>query len=339
MDAFSRPWLLARLATGVLVAVLCLVALGVGWRVMRHWRLGATSEGQLALERRAELVATLVQVALLVALGGLALTVLAADRSAQSIRGAMCAFGVFESTGVGFWPVATSALSALACALWLVLHRLDLRLEQPTLTRTKLVALNVVTPLVVLDLATFSTFAAQLDFDVIASCCSVSLDAGGPRRSGVDAGPGFALFASALAFGIGAATLLFVNARRPSRVLSIVGALASLPAAALSLGATLLYVAPHAYELPHHRCPFCLLHAHVGGIGWPLFGALFVATALGLGTGLVAALRHRTTEAAQVDDALGALGRWGAFGWLVVVITLAFPVASYWVRTGASVFG
>lgn len=339
MDAFSRPWLLARLATGALAAVLCGMALVVAWRVLRRWRLGATSEGQLALERRAELVATLVQVALVVSLGGLALTVLVADRSAQSIRGAMCAWGVFESTAVGFWPVATSALSAMACALWLVLHRLDLRLERPVLTRAKFGALNLVTPLVVLDLATFATFAAQLDFDVVASCCSVGLDGGSPLRRGAEGGPGALLFGAALAFTFGAGALLTVNARRPSMVLSFVGALASLPAAGLTLGATLFYVAPHAYELPHHRCPFCLLHAHVGGIGWPLFGALFAATVLGLASGLVAALRARAGEPMQVDASLRALGRLGALGWLVVLVSLVFPVASYWLRTGSSVFG
>ncbi|MCB9600146.1 MAG: hypothetical protein H6721_01840 [Sandaracinus sp.] len=339
MDAFSRPWLLARLATGALAAVLCVLALGVAVRVLRHWRLGATSEGQLALERRAELVATLVQVALLVSLGGLALTVLAADRSAQSIRGAMCAWGVFESTGVGFLPVATSALAAFGCALWLVVHRLDLRLERPVLTRAKFAALHVVTPLVVLDLVTFGVFAAQLDFDVVASCCSVSLDGGAPVRTGAGMGPGATLFVAALALSAGAAALLFANARRPSRGLSFASAVASVPAAGLALGATLLYVAPHAYELPHHRCPFCLLHAHVGGIGWPLFGGLFAATVLGVGTGLVAALRNRAGEPTQVDASLGTLGRLGAFGWLVVLVTLAFPVASYWLRTGASVFG
>ncbi|MEZ4247369.1 MAG: hypothetical protein R3B99_03910 [Polyangiales bacterium] len=338
MDAFSRPWLLARLATGALAAVLCVLALGVAVRVLRHWRLGATSEGQLALERRAELVATLVQVALLVSLGGLALTVLAADRSAQSIRGAMCAWGVFESTNVGFLPVATSALAAFGCALWLVVHRLDLRLERPVLTRAKFAALHVVTPLVVLDLVTFGVFAAQLDFDVVASCCSVSLDGGAPVRTGAGMGPGATLFVAALALSAGAAALLFANARRPSRGLSFASALASVPAAGLALGATLLYVAPHAYELPTIVAPSAFLHAHAGGIGWPP-SAVYSPPPCSAEARAWSRRCNRAGEPTQVDASLGTLGRLGALGWLVVLVTLAFPVASYWLRTGASVFG
>ncbi|MBX3247052.1 MAG: hypothetical protein KF901_07720 [Myxococcales bacterium] len=340
MDALARPWLLARLLSGLVTVALCLAALFVAWRVLRHWRVGATSEGQLALERRAELVATQVQAGLFLSLTSLVLTVLAADRSADAIRGAMCAWGVFDSTAVGLWPLATSAAAALACALWLVLHRLDLRLEEPRLTRTKFLALNVVAPLVVLDLGVFAAFASQLDFDVVASCCSVGLDGfAGRGAQGAGAGPGATFFALSLGLCAVAIAVLCWSARRPSRASGLLAALASVAATTTTLPAVLLYVAPHAYELPHHRCPFCLLHAGANGIGWPLFGGLFLATTLGLGLGLVELLRPRANDPGAVDESARALGRWGALGWAVVVVCVALPVATYWARTGASVFG
>ena len=60
-----RPWVLARLFSGAATVALCLIGAIVAARVLRYWRVGATSEGQLALERRAELVAAVVQVALI----------------------------------------------------------------------------------------------------------------------------------------------------------------------------------------------------------------------------------------------------------------------------------
>jgi len=41
-------------------------------------------------------------------------------------------------------------------------------------------------------------------------------------------------------------------------------------------------VAPYALATPGHLCPFCLLHAQGGWLGWPLFGALFAGTVTGL---------------------------------------------------------
>ena len=62
-----RPWILARLLSGAAVLALVIYGAVVAWRVLKHWRVGKSSEGQLALERRAELVATIVQVALSIA--------------------------------------------------------------------------------------------------------------------------------------------------------------------------------------------------------------------------------------------------------------------------------
>ena len=160
----TRPWILARLACGVAAAGLVVHALRGSLRVLRHWRLGATSEGQLALERRAELVAALVQMGLVLSLLGLTLFTLGADRSAASIRGAMCAYGVLASSPVGIVALGSGELTALVAALWLVLHRLDLRLERPTLTRRKFVALLGLAPLVVVDQLAFAAFALDLDF-------------------------------------------------------------------------------------------------------------------------------------------------------------------------------
>lgn len=343
VDALARPLFMARLLTGLTAAVLCALAVWVSIRVLRHWRVGASSEGQLALERRAELVATLVQAGLMLALLGLTLTVLAADRSADAIRGAMCAYGVFDSTAVGFAPLLTAGIASLGCALWLVLHRLDLRLQTPVLTRTKFLALFVVAPLVWIDAGTFVAFSRGLDFDMVASCCSVGLDGGAIGRWGADSGGGNGALLFWIASGLGlaaAAALLWASRDRAgSRFSALAATFLSLGAAAAMLPAVLLYVAPHAYETPHHLCPFCLLHADVGGIGWPLFGSVFLGTALGAGAGLVELLRARAGEPDAVSDLRARLGRWGAFAWTAAVLLAAAPVIRFSLITeGASLF-
>jgi hypothetical protein len=335
-----RPWVLARLLSGAAVVVLCIVAVWVAWRVLAHWRIGRSTEGQLALERRAELVAAIVQVALLVAIVDLALTVLTADRLTHSIRGAMCAWGVFDASPWGFWALGTSALVAMVCALWVVLHRLDLQLERPTLTRRKFVALFAIAPLVAVDLGLTTRWMLDLDMQVVASCCSVGLDdalgaaythEGGPRELAALAG---------LGSGIVAALAGVALWRWPVRATALVSACASVLAAVAAIPAVLWYVAPHAYETPHHLCPFCLLHADVAGIGWPLFGALFGAAVTGVAAGVVESQRRASGEPASVASMARGLGKWSAVLWLSAVLLGAAPVLRYaWVTGGASLFG
>lgn len=332
--------MLARLFSGAATVALCLIGVIVAARLLRYWRVGATSEGQLALERRAELVAAVVQVALIIALSNLALTVLTADRLTDSIRGAMCAWGVFDASPWGFCALATTGLAAASCAFWMVLHRLDLRLRTPALTRRKFAALFVIVPIVAFDLFATTLWVLDLDMQVVASCCSIGLD-DALASSGVgSSGPRVTAAWLALGTAIAAGAFAFASWRSPTRNLSWATAAFSGVAFVLAIPAILGYVAPHAYESPHHLCPFCLLHADVAGIGWPLFAALFGAGVFGIGIGIVEAHRGVSGEPAEIAGLERRLGGWAAVCWAATIVLSMAPVLRYaWVSGGASLFG
>lgn len=342
LENLLRPWIVARLLSGGAVALLALFGAWVAWRVLKRWRIGASTEGQLALERRAELVAAVVQVALVFAAANLALTVLTADRLTHSIRGAMCAWGVFDASPHGFLALATSALGAALCALWVVLHRLDLKLAKPVLTRRKFAALFALAPVLVLDLYVTARWALDLDMEVVATCCSLGLDDALGGTQGAGGGPRELAAWIALGTGVGAVLASAFSWRRPGRFAGWLAAGFSVAAAGAAIPAILWFVAPHAYETPHHLCPFCLLHADVGGIGWPLFGALFGAALCGAATGLVQSQGAASArgDGAAVDALSRRLSGWAAMGWLTVLLLGAWPVARYaWITGGASLFG
>ena len=93
-----RPYLLARVLLGLGVFLTLSYGALIAVRAIMKRGEGATEEA-LTLDRRAELMAVIVKVATLCASLGLFATVLAADRAHESIRGAMCAYGVLTSTG------------------------------------------------------------------------------------------------------------------------------------------------------------------------------------------------------------------------------------------------
>ena len=352
----ANPWLLSRLLASIASIALGVYALVVAVRVMRVLPAGArgvallerSGERVLAVERRAELVAALVQVGLAVAVTNLVLLVLAGDRLSASIRGAMCAYGVFGSSDWGFRALGASIAAALACATWLALHRFDLALERPLLVRTKFAALLVVVPLVVLDGGLFAAFALDLDFQVVASCCSVALDDAAAGYSAMQSAPlreGAALVAAAIAALAATAALLARRGAAFSWAASALG----VGAAVAAIPAILWFVAPHAYETPHHICPFCLFRPEAGGLGFPLFGAIFVglAGALSLGVTELAARKARRLGATLSPDLAATiatsrrrLGAFTAVAWASALVLAVLPVARYaFVTGGASLFG
>jgi hypothetical protein len=338
---FLNLWILARVVQAAVATLLCMFGVVGGWLIVKQWQAGQSGERQLALERRAELVASVMQVALMLEVLGLGLSVLVADHLVGGIRGAMCAFGVLASTSTGFYGLLASVLAATACALWVVLHRFDLRLEAPRLTRRKFFWLTPVGALALGDLMLVMAFAWQLDFKVVASCCSVWVDAAvvNAHAAKLQLGP-----ASAAALGIVAgATAVATSAaaaRWPGRALALTAAAVSAGAPIAVLPAVLGVVAPHALGTPSHLCPFCLFHAQGQGLGWPLFAALFLGSVTGMGVGLVELNRRAAGDGASVEAMQKVLGKWSAAAWAVALMCGLFPVARYLLRSGGVlVFG
>jgi len=333
------PWILLRLAAGVTAFALFLRGGLTALRVLRHFDVRHATEGQLALERQVELGATLVRVAAIVQVASLGLGVLAADRLSKSVRGAMCAFGVLNAEPLGLPALAATGVVALAAAVLAQLFALDARVRGLDLVRPLAVATLLVLPLAAAELAMTSRFLLGLDLTAVASCCSVTLDADEAGQTGYPSGPRVAATLVALiAVAVTVALGLFA-ARSPTRLRVVAAGLAALVALPAAGAAAMLEVAPHAFEVPQHVCPFCLLKPEVLGVGYPLFGAIFLAAAWGVGAG-VAALVARGPAAREAFPAFARERlRRGAAAWIIALAVGAAPVLRYAIVTGgASLF-
>ncbi len=338
MTNLFQPWILLRLASAITIAVLFVRASTTGLRVVRHFDVARSSEGQLALERRLELAATYARVAAIAAAFDLALGVLTADRLSQSLRGAMCAYGVFGASPYGMLALGLSIGLALAGGLLAQLHAFDARLPRLDLAKPLAALTLVVAPLAIAHAAAAALFLLDLDLTATASCCSLELDgpegalgalSTGTPRAGISAlGAGVVLVAAI------AAVLV---ARRPTRGKLGLAAAVALAAGVLGSAAVVLGVAPHAFEAPHHLCPFCLLRFDVHGIGYALFGAIYLALVWSLGAG-VSGLAARAQSPTLERFTRERLRR-SAIAWAVALLLGAAPVLRYaWVTGGTFLF-
>jgi len=337
-----EPWIFLRMVAGLVGVIFFVRAATTSAKVLRHFDLARASEGQLALERRVELASTFVRVATVTQVASLALTVLAADRLSHGVRGAMCAYGVFHANDMGFPALWTGGGVALIAGVLAQVYAFDARLPRLDLVRALSVLTLAVAPLAIADFLVTSRFFLDLDLNVVASCCSVELDATEAGAARYATGPReLASIVGPIAIALSIALALFA-ARRPRPPMVALAGAVSIAALPPALAATVLEVAPYTFELPQHVCPFCLLRGDAFGIGYLLFGGIFLAVVWGAGAAASALLsrRARSPDVFAVFEAFARDRlRRGAFAWAVVLAAGVAPIVRYAIVSGgASLF-
>lgn len=277
------------------MALLLVAALGAAtlvWsgrfavRLLRHWDLSSGASRQLEIERRTELVATLVAVVLASQGVALLLTVFNADRTAPLLAGAMCAFGSFNASPYGFPALEVKLALFLLSSVWLAVHLVDVQAPDYPLTRRKYAFLLGLVPLGLADAALSLAYYLDLQPDQLTSCCGTAFKAERPGLGGHAAALDPALSLALLA-GAGLLTAAVAWAAGRRRAWAMAYGVQSLLFAGVGLVAVVSAVSIYVYEHPHHHCPFCLLKAEYGYFGFLLYGPLFAGLAAGVASGFL----------------------------------------------------
>ncbi len=300
---FQTP-IMALLLVAALSAAVALWSSGFAVTVLRSWNLADMSRAQLRRERMTELVSTLFAAVMLAQLAALLLFVYNADRMASLFVGAMCAVGTLNVNGYGFPALYLKIAVFFSAVLWLMLDRADRMASDYPLTRVKYAALIGIAVLVLADGATELAYFLNMHTDVITSCCSKLFT---PANEGISdemaaVDPALALW---LLGGAGAGVALSGGLALRTGRFHALYALASAVFFAVALMAIVAVISAYIYEHPNHHCPFCILKPEYGYYGYLLYIPLFLATAFGLGAGLLSHFRKHPS----LDSRLPALTR------------------------------
>lgn len=334
MNNLLEPWVLLRIAAGLVAFLLFARGAMTAQKVLRHFSVGRATEGQLALERQMELASTFVRIGAVVQVLALALSALASDRLSRGVRGAMCAYGVFGANEWGFRSLAATAFVALAAGVLTQVLAFDSRVRAFELARPVATMTLAMAPLSAIDLAFAYEYLSRLDLSVVASCCSVQLDPVVAGGSGFAGGPRVLATAIAALGTAGSIVAALLAARSPTRRRVALAGIVTLVAMPAALAASVLEVAPHAFEVPQHVCPFCLLRSDVLAIGYPLYGALLLAAIWAGGAAASALLARGQTSRDALEPFARRTLRRGAVAWAVALVLGAAPVVRFAIVSG-----
>lgn len=283
----QHPAILALTTASLLTAIMLIYAGWYGTRILDKWDLHSGSELQLDLERRTYLISVILSYILVFQIGSLFLYIFTADSLHSQFTGAMCAAGSLSVNGYGYPVLILKIVNCLLAGVWLIVNHVDTRGYDYPLIRTKYGLLNILVPLVLLEVIFQFVYFYNMKADVITSCCgslfSTDTHSMAGEIAGLPNGPMQLAF-----FGCMGATLFcgiyFKRTAKGGYLFSTVSVLTFLVAAAALVSFICLYF----YELPSHHCPFCILQKEYSYIGYALYATLLGGAVCGLGVGCLA---------------------------------------------------
>ena len=267
------------LSEGVLWLMMAIAA-GVSVHILLRWDFGSTSEEQYALERRAYLVMTILLFAFGMKFLLLPFFVFGIDRLSDLVPGAMCAAGVISANGYGLPLLFLKLLILFLLILWMTLNHYDLEAKHYPWFRLKSSLFLLIFALVSVELWMDWAYFTHIDIHRPVSCCSAlfgQLEGANPLPFGLDVPKLLLLFY--LLYG-----LIVVATLARQTLLELLGYGLFV---FVAYYAVVYFFGTYVYELPTHKCPFCMLQKEYYYVGYLIWGSLFGGVFLGLTAGIL----------------------------------------------------
>jgi len=300
--------------------ILLLLTIGLFFKTinfLRFWDFKSFSERQLRLEKEAYLTMTIATLLFTLKLILLIFFVYTIDRLSLIVPGAMCAAGVISANSYGMNLLFLKLTVIFTLLLFLVANNYDLKSKNYPLFRFKSWVLIGASLLIFGEFALDLQYFTHIDLSVPVSCCSAlfgNLEGANPLPFGLDISLLLLLF-YALYFGVEVA--LYLEIKSVSFVMLLLFGI-------IAYYAVVYFFGTYIYELPTHKCPFCMLQKEYYYIGYPLWGSLLFGLFFGLIWVIMSEVGYTVAKAKRVSMLLLTL---------FVVLCSAY-VAVYYFKNG-----
>lgn len=233
-----------------------------------RWDMNSTDVKQYSLEKRGYLVSTAVRFIFYLKIPLFLLFIYANDKLSGVVTGAMCAAGVFNATVYGKYLLYAKILNIYLFALWLIIDKLDYKNGILPFTKLKFRLFIILFISFSVEILLFVLNFSLLDPTVPVSCCNTLFSEGQSVFLSLKGSH------SLIIFSLSYAASAFFYFKVWHRAYGI-SAVIYFFTAALSL---ILFTSTYVYELPTHKCPFCILQSGYYYVGYAFYILLFIGT-------------------------------------------------------------
>ena len=307
-------FLLSEATLFMLLAVAFIVSL----KVLLKWDFESFTPFQFALERQAYLVSTIILFVFLMKFMLVVYFIFSIDALSLLLPGAMCAAGVIKANIYGSYLLILKLFILFLLILWIYVHSYDMRTKNHQWFRKKSWLFSLIFVLIIVELGLDFSYFSNIDTHMPVSCCSAlfgQLEGANPLPFGLSVSLLLVLFYLLY-------ILVILTIKSGYTILYI---LANILFVFLSYYAVVYFFGTYVYQLPTHKCPFCMLQQEYYYVGYLLWGSLFMGTYIGL-SDAVSTLWLGKTDMRSKKIVMALLS--------VFVLLCTVYVAVYYLRNG-----
>lgn len=254
---------------------LLFVAFVVSLKVLVKWDFESFTPFQFALERQAYLVSTIILFVFLMKFILVVYFIFSIDALSLLLPGAMCGAGVIKANIYGSYLLILKLLILFLLTLWLYIHFYDMHTKNHKWFKQKSWLFSFIFVFIALELGLDFSYFSNIDTHLPVSCCSAlfgQLEGANPLPFGLSISLLLVLFYLVY-------FLVVLTLKSGYTVLYIV---TNILFVYIAYYAVVYFFGTYIYQLPTHKCPFCMLQAEYAYVGYLLWASLFMGTYMGL---------------------------------------------------------
>jgi hypothetical protein len=238
-------------------------------KLLNNYQRDNSSHTFYALETKSHLLVTIVTLSIVIKLLLFPFFFETLNSLSSLIPGAMCSAGVVSANSFGAVTVLLKTLSLFVGLLWLRLNKEDETTQQQPYFKKKLWLFHLFYIMVAVELYLELSFFINLSTDSPVLCCSSLFDTDTAKNILLRFDALYLLLLFVLLFFT---TLLLNHYKR-----RYLATLSMLLFSYVAYYALVYIFTPYIYELPTHKCPYCMMQHEYNFLGYFIYFSLFMA--------------------------------------------------------------
>jgi len=258
-----------------IIYFLAIVAFFVSILILRKWDFNSFTQFQFNLEKKSYLISTIIYFLFIVKFLLIIYFVYTIDSLSILVPGAMCGAGVISANGYGLNLLFLKLVILFLFLFYVSLNKFDLEAKNYPFIKIKQFLFLVIFALLTLELTVDFLYFFNINPNLPVSCCSAlfgQLEGQNPLPFGLN--KKLLLMLYGLFFIIAISSSIFKQ-----KFIALISTLLFL---ILSYYAIVYFFGTYVYELPTHKCPFCMMQKEYYYVGYLIWISLFLGGFLNL---------------------------------------------------------
>ena len=302
----------------IAIALLTLIALFQTLKILKSWDFNSVSTKQYALEKSAYLVVLIIFFILIFKLVLFPYFAFMVDELSDLLAGAMCGAGVINANEYGMALLGVKLFTLFMAGVWLIINQEDLKAQNYPYTKKKFTLFILIAIFIFGEGVLDYLYLSNIQTTTPVSCCSTIY---GTQGEG-----------SELPFGLNMQMFLIifylvylVNSASNLSHHPLLAMLSALVFLYMGYVSVVNFFGTYIYELPTHKCPFCMLQGEYYYVGYYIWSSLFLGVFFSIASYFVKLI---TTKELYTVNRYSFI-----FNTIFVVINSGY-VLSYYLRNG-----